>query len=244
MYASEKIDNWVFYVPLAYYYQVRLGTLPKLAGWMMIYILPTAYYTQLPAWGYLLMLLSLFTIYELGYILNDTEAIHREAKPSLHLYPENIKYYEAHKPAIWATRIAIGLPFLPVLLLFMFYNYVRNPKFSPLVYPLLVCSRYLPFVLYPWNAERTMLLILSFPLINAIERFSMPKYRAPIARTIFPDENSKTYIRALYYILLSCTLLLAGYTWLQILPILILSVYRTALCILTLFYKPKNYLNG
>lgn len=244
MYASDRISNWVFYVPLAYYYQVRIGTLPKLLGWVMIYILPTAYYTQLPAWGYLLTLLSVFTIYELGYILNDTEAIRHEAKPSIRLYPENIEYYEAHKHAIWATRIVIGLPFLPILLLFLLYNYVRNPKYSPLVYPLLVCSRYLPFVLYPWDGERATLLLLSFPLINAIERFSMPKYRAPLFRVMIPCENSKTSIRAIYYILLTVILFASGYTWLQILPILILTVYRTAIYILTLFYKPKNYLNG
>lgn len=244
MYASEHIDNRVFYIPFAYYYQVRLGTVPKLLGWMMIYVLPTAYYTTLPAWGYALMFVSLFSIYELGYILNDTEAIAHETCPSIRLYEHNMAYYRTHRRSIIAMRVVMGLPFIPVLLLFLLYNHVRNPKVTPLIYPLLVSSRYIPFVVYHFEPLTLLLLLLSFPLPNAIERFSMPRYRAPIIRTILPSESAKTYFRAGYYLLLTGTLLELGLTHLTILPIIILALYRCALCVVVQNYQPKNYLNG
>lgn len=244
MYASTHISNRVFYIPFVYYYVVRLGTIPKLLSWMLIFIFPTAWYTAMPGWAYLAMLVSLFTIYELGYIQNDTEAITHENHPTIRLYPQNMDYYHSHKWSIVAVRVLIGLPFLPVLLLFMAYNKVRDPRLSPLLYPVLVCSRYLPLVLYRADSLHIVLLLLSFPLINAIERFSMPKYRFPLMRNILPSEQSKTYFRAIYYIVLTLVLIALNINWYDMFPIFVLGAFRIGIVILTRFYTPRNYLNG
>ena len=85
-YASKHISNVVFYIPFSYYYVVRLGTIPKWLSWALIYLFPTCYYSALTYQGdwcafavnYLLILLATFSLYELGYILNDTMGICRE----------------------------------------------------------------------------------------------------------------------------------------------------------------------
>ena len=48
-YTRSYISNAVFYIPFAYYYAVRLGTVPKLLSWLLLYLMPTAFYS---AWGY------------------------------------------------------------------------------------------------------------------------------------------------------------------------------------------------
>ena len=81
-YARAFIPNYVFYIPFAYYGVVRMGTLSKFIGFSIYYILPTLYYF-LYCFGYslcgiliyLVSLLLLYNLYEVGYIQNDTETV-------------------------------------------------------------------------------------------------------------------------------------------------------------------------
>ena len=275
-FARPYIPNAVFYIPFAYYYAVRLGTLPKLFSWMLIYLMPTAFYSAMGYTGswplfalnYGLILLAVFSIYECGYIANDTLSIRHEELPSIRLYANNFEHFERHKALIFASRIGysllalpalyalngfetalrIGLSILVMAFLFGFYNCWRS-RYNVWLYPFLVCSRYIPFMLlvpHPW--EVWLLLFLSFPLLNALERFSMPRYRWPLMRKLIPSENSKTLFRAVYYsVVLLLTFLLVqakGYTYILLVPIMILCLYRVALVFWLKKHNPENYLNG
>ena len=275
-YARPYIPNAVFYIPFAYYYAVRLGTLPKLFSWMLIYLMPTAFYSAvgytgswpLFALNYGLILLAVFSIYECGYIANDTLSIRHEQRPTIRLYEYNFAHFERHKASIFASRIGYSLlallalyalngyettlrtafSILVMTLLFGIYNCWRS-RYNVWLYPFLVCSRYIPFMLlvpHPW--EVWLLLFLSFPLLNALERFSMPRYRWPLMRKLIPSENSKTLFRAIYYgVVLLLTFLLVqakGYTYILLVPIIILCLYRVALVFWLKKHKPENYLNG
>ena len=277
-----RISNALFYLPFGYYYIVRLGTTGKLLSWMLIYLMPTLWYAMLTYQGnpwvfavnYALVLIAAFSLYELGYIFNDTTAILREEQPAIRLYDYNFRHFEQYKTAIVAARVGYALAAMVllgavcrhygvcdakhigmtcgcialILPLFALYNRWRSTS-NVWLYPLLVCSRYMPFLLlYHFDALAITLLLLSFPLVNWLERFSMPRYRFPLMRRIIPTEQSKTLFRLSYYVVVVCVLLLAQ-QWLQfsyayMVPLFILGLYRLLVSILITFYHPKNYLNG
>ena len=276
-YTRSYISNAVFYIPFAYYYAVRLGTVPKLLSWLLLYLMPTAFYS---AWGYsgawslfaanyLLILLATFSLYEFGYIYNDTRAIRYEEFPAIRLYRRNFLHFERWHVLILGLRALYAAAALYALymlnadnercwyvvaaivamcLFFGIYNRWRN-KYNVWFYPLLVCSRYVPFLLlYETGWLPYLMLFLAFPCVNALERFSMPRYRWPIMRRFIPDEASKTRFRVVYYLLtliLTTTALYGGgqSLWL-VFPIGILFVYRLALLVWVRRHTPENYLNG
>ena len=243
---------------------------------MLIYLMPTAFYSAMGYTGswplfainYGLILLAVFSIYECGYIANDTLSIRHEEQPSIRLYANNFEHFERHKALIFSSRIGYSLlalltlyalngyettlrtafSILVMALLFGIYNCWRS-RYNVWLYPFLVCSRYIPFMLlvpHPW--EVWLLLFLSFPLLNALERFSMPRYRWPLMKQLIPSEDSKTLFRAVYYsvvLLLTFLLVLAkGYTYILLIPIMILCLYRVALVFWLKKHNPENYLNG
>lgn len=276
-YTRSHIPNAVFYIPFGYYYIVRLGTLPKLLSWILIYIVPTAFYAAIPHAGslthftlsYLLVLLATFSLYECGYIFNDTISIRKEKQPALRLYPANFEHFNQRKYLIFGSRLfyalmaLTGLHFLGtnnhsllmlcaslllMCLLFALYNAWRN-RYNVWLYPFLVCSRYIPFMLlsqHDWWIY--LLLFVSFPLLNALERFSMPRYRWPIMRILIPSESSKTLFRACYYgivLLIACPLMvLSGHSIWLLSPIILLGIYRVGLLFWLRKHQPTNYLNG
>lgn len=272
----EHINNAVFYLPFGYYYAVRLGTLPQLLSWMLIYIMPTAFYSYTTYRGavlpfvvnYVLLLTAAFTLYELGYILNDTIAIRYEEQPAVRLYPNNFEHFARYgrlivlarfsyaaialallyliSPSVFTLPLAANILAIPII--FAIYNRWRS-KYNVWLYPLLVFSRYLPFMLlYRIDGPGILLLFLSFPMLNMLERFSMPKYRFPLMRELIPTEESKTAFRAYYYaallIVLTILSILTIIPYMLILPVLILFVYRLALVYWVSRHQPTNYLNG
>lgn len=281
-YAREHIPNAVFYIPFGYYYAVRLGTVWKLLSWMLIYIMPTAFYSWLTfdgvwwqfAVNYALVLMAVFSLYELGYIFNDTVAIRREQQPAIRLYEPNFRHFKQYMWVIVVVRLfyavqAIGLLVLlnkhwhttdsrhiwfvrlciiGMLLVFWIYNNWRS-KYNVWLYPLLVFSRYLPFMLlYRIDGWAILMLWLSFPMVNWLERFSMPRYRFPVMRKLIPTEQSKTLFRAVYYMVILLVPLLMPKpliaTYMYLFPIEILCFYRLMLLLVVKHHKPKNYLNG
>ena len=276
-YASEHIGNGVFYIPFAYYAVVRAGTLPKMLSWLLIYVMPTFAYGEFAANGvtisycinYLLLLISVFCIYETGYIHNDTFAIRKETQPALRLYDENMEHFFAHWKLIFGLRmlyaaIALGVFLwynhfsteavitvfcvLLIIPVFLIYNAWRNP-YNAFFYPILVFSRYLPFLL-PYRPEWhiVLLLFLSFPFCNMLERFSMPRHRFSVMRVFIPTEESKTLFRVVYYLVVMAGLL-GCYLWreydtLLLIPISILFFYRLFVFFIVRRKTPRNYLPG
>ncbi|MCM1035308.1 MAG: hypothetical protein NC038_06775 [Paludibacter sp.] len=219
--------------------------------------------------NYLLILLAVFSFYEIGYIHNDTFATRHESAPSLRLYKENLLYFEQHWKSIFISRTVVAVVsmilffllnyrtiaafyticnILLIVPLFLCYNSIRN-HYNVWLYPLLVWSRYVPFLLpYVTDALLFVLLFLSFPCLNMLERFSMPKHRFPIMRYFIPTEQSKTRFRVIYYSLLLTILipliLLKHYSIVILTPFGILWCYRLCLWLLVQYRTPKNYLQG
>ncbi len=237
-----------FYIPFAYLYGVRLRSVPKLLSWLLLYILPTAFYSHLDVLSYTLVLFATFTLYELEYIFNDTVAVQHESQPSLRLTDTQTAYFFAHRYLIIFTRLLITSlclallsllhSFTPsllcalaiMLILFTYYNRWRN-RYNVFLYIWLVCSRYLPFMcLGAHSGIDYILLFVSYPLLIGLERFSMPNYRWPFMRRLIPNEEAKARFRVAYYVLALLVLVpycyLTGLSLYALLPIGVLAFYR------------------
>ncbi len=283
-YASDRINNRVFFIPFAYYYCVRLGTVQKLLSWLLLYVMPTCFYMLLSAGllesfclsgllkflvNYLLVLLMVFNLYETGYIHNDTFATLREQEPALRLYPYNLTFFYRNAKLIFLLRLLYSVVAAVLLvavnglgwgvfrviaatfmipLIFLCYNFWRS-KWNVLLYPVLVFSRYLPFLLlYCVNPRLILLLFLVFPFVAWLERFSMPRHRFGFMKLLIPKEESKTFFRVAYYLL--CIVLIhliyihLNLPQIELLPFDILAFYRVGLWMYLKHHSAKNYLHG
>ena len=237
-----------FYLPFAYLYGVRLRSVPKMLSWLLLYILPTAFYSHLDVLSYTLVLFATFTLYELEYIFNDTVAVQHESQPSLRLTDTQTAYFFAHRWTIILTRLLYSFTsllllsllhsFTPSLLcalaimlaLFATYNRWRN-RYNVFLYIWLVFSRYVPFMcLGAHSGIDYMLLFVSYPLLIGLERFSMPNYRWPFMRRLIPNEEAKARFRVAYYVLALLVLVpycyFTGLSLYALLPIGVLALYR------------------
>ena len=239
-----------FYIPFAYLYCVRLRSIAKFLSWLLLYILPTAFYASVSPVPYILVLFATFSLYELGYIFNDAVAVRRETNPSLRLTDTQITYFLTHRWAIILTRVLIAALCLYLLsfvhctlyivhctlslalmcLLFALYNRWRN-RYNVILYVWLVFSRYLPFMcLAPHSISIYVLLFVSYPLLIGLERFSMPAYRWPFMRPLIPNEEAKALFRVAYYLIILLLLVpycyYTGTSFYFLAPIIILALYR------------------
>lgn len=198
--------NKCFYIPFLYNYYTRLKSIDKLVSWIIIYILPVLYfsiYLQLNIGGVagiynfipaLLYIVLIYTLYEIGYIENDTETIKKENNPTIRLNKHLMSYYEKNKYTIYTVRIIFGLILSGLiyilsndrnsiialilawvlLLTFYIYNQIRNMA-NLYLQILLVTLRYssCQFLFFDnFNWIVFLLSIFAFPLLSFIERAS------------------------------------------------------------------------
>lgn len=256
----RKHDIDIFYIPTAYLHRVRLdSSLGRILSWWFLLIVPTmGYYllllpsVSLSAVGmYVLLLGAVVPYYELGYMFNDTYTTRRETSPTLRLSHEQTRYFYQHAGMIVGIRmvlvlgllclygelnawnhnsmitIAAAIMLLPV---FAIYNRIRGLA-AVCFYPILICWRYLVFLLPAIGEESfgicTILTILSYPFLISLERYSMPNRRYGCMAKILPNEASKQIFRAVYYVTLLIALLPVWWHAPELsLPIVLLALYR------------------
>ena len=275
-YARAFIPNYVFYIPFAYYGVVRMGTLSKFIGFSIYYILPTLYYF-LYCFGYslcgiliyLVSLLLLYNIYEVGYIQNDTETVQKERQPSLRLYVYNLRFYYEHRCSIYLTRIFISiiLSFLLIYIsnenkgaffyivlcfielgVFLIYNLIRS-NWSLVIFILLQIIKYVIYAFYFYPEVNFIvigMLILVYPVPNIIERFSYKRYNLSLFMNWLPNKNCFTLFRALYFGILSFSFILLNIrgilSFMCYAVFLVIAIFRISLLLLVRKYNFKNYL--
>lgn len=140
----------------------------------------------------LLVILTVYNFYEIGYIQNDTETIKNEHKPTNRLSTEMLGYYECHKELIYLQRMVQGLllifclwllkveltgcilffsSMVLLLLVYQFYNHIRG-HWNMVLYFILVSIRYCsPLLLFPDNLSWRLffLALMVFPIIKTTE---------------------------------------------------------------------------
>lgn len=200
--------NASFFIPLLYTYTTRLQTVPKAISLFIIYFIPVCvllYFlhpeiSQFHFWMLaMLAIVGVYTVYEIGYIQNDTETIKLEKKPTMRLSSQQLDFYAAHRIAIYAVRcfeLSIVLLFiyciigmtgtkyytigiLAILLLYQFYNRGRG-HVNMFLYLILVSLRYLvPLLLFPSKITWPLILcgLMIFPIPKTLMyRAGSPKH--------------------------------------------------------------------
>ena len=199
----QKHRNIIFFIPLWYTYTTRLKTISKAISLVIIYFIPECvlFYFQQPEMPLSrLLLLSVFailgvyTVYEIGYIQNDTETIKLEKHPTRRLSAQQLEFYGQYRVSIYVIRIMLACIFsfalyflteqqgifcyslglIAILAVYQGYNHKRGYIIT-LFYFLLVSLRYVvPLMLFS-DALTTPLIVLAL-LIFPIPQTTMFRY--------------------------------------------------------------------
>jgi hypothetical protein len=239
-----------FFVPFLYFLKTRCKTRGHMLSWVAIYFLPICIFgwtsgsvTGIPRFVLLMLCLALiYNNYEIGYIENDCETIHRESKPTIRLSAQQLDFYERRKIIIYITRSIVSL-FLTgiaiaaghgsvfpgvvgflicswsILLVYFLYNRVRSRLNLPLHF-LLVCLRFCaPFYLMTSMWTAFLLSIFLFPVINLTERLTEDRFDIPWARKLgFNDQLDGRYR---YYGVVAIGFLTLAYLWVDLRDVLV-----------------------
>jgi hypothetical protein len=229
---SDKIANWVFFVPFMYMYVVRFGTIARFLSILIIYTIPTLFLFILHTGVHSSSILIYFTsflliygLYETGYIQNDTETIKKEKSPALRLYKHNYDYYERCKYFIYGVRILWCLilscvilllngwtiysySFLAsawaIILIYQIYNRIRN-NWTLLWLFLLIMLRYFSYIFLfidIVHIPHVIALLFSYPLLKYIEMAARPRHSIKFLLKIFPNKQTFPIMRVRYGLLM------------------------------------------
>lgn len=209
-----------FYIPFLYFIKTQLRHSYQRMSYIFIYFFPIFYFVFLlgGSWFEALgTILLIYSVYELGYMFNDTISEEYEINKTSRLTLEESNYFVRNKWHIVFFRFLcafiiclfmigksqafILVPF--ILTVFYFYN-TGNVRFRLLLHFLLVIIRYVsPFIFsVGFQLPYVLYLVLIFPLHNSIERLREDKFGFPSYIKNFFLFNT-TSGRFAYYFLLS-----------------------------------------
>lgn len=220
----------IFFLPMAYFVSTRLEGRAAVASWVMIYPVPLL----ISVWtvsghrvdpaglvALLLAMLATYTLYELGYMDNDTRTVRRESAPTERLRDDEKAFYERARwfivtlrlviafgacfaitalvPANAGGKLIFSLGLLGILTVFPAYNSVRGRVNLPLHFVLVLCRFCLPGMVLVSSDHWTYfgLMIVAFPLINLMERAGEPRYGLPV---FGPVLKYRHWSRVIYYL--------------------------------------------
>lgn len=187
----------------------------------------------------LLAIISVYSIYEIGYLYNDTIAILKEKKPTLRNTEEQTTYIKDRIKLISLFRIILSfllslylnsfslvLLLVLILILYFIYNTVVNLHFRIFLHFLLCSLRYISpiFIVFDnINYWDILMVVVSFPLPNTIERLSEDKFKLNITKSwVLCNKKSGRYY---YYALVLAFIMTANELFIVDFKTLILPCY-------------------
>lgn len=215
----------LFCLPMCYSFWTRYKGKNGVFAWLVKYLVPVSVLGVMhPSYSvmqFILGLLYVYSLYEIGYIQNDCETIKTEANPTMRLTQNNLAVYERNKLAIYTLRIVQVLLWGVLLLLlgvtpwivvygfftypvFVLYNKVRN-KASLFIHLLLLFFRYSVPVVVGINDFCPICIgymLLLYPLTLFVERSVKGKfgYRNNFfAKYLMHDYSERYSFRVKYY---------------------------------------------
>ena len=122
----------VFFVPVLNTIITRYGrhSIKGFGLFCAIYLIPQFvlmyFFSMSDWWLWVMSIVLVLNLYEIGYIQNDTETIKFESNPTLRYNPEELSFYERHKLIIYGWRTFLGLVLSFLFLYFANFNsYMR-----------------------------------------------------------------------------------------------------------------------
>lgn len=249
------MNNICFYIPFSYAISTRLLSISKFAliTWLMEYLVPLStilLFIRPVNWHlFLVGLVAVYNLYEIGYIQNDCETIKKENEPTKRLSHENLTYYERNKWVVYFIRgvIAVFISFViykyfvvsdvkvklfllwVILPIYCVYNSYRT-KWSFFLITMLTSWRYMmPMILSTYNVSFILVLYLYilYPFPTFLQQCVLGKFGVTIKivkKYIISDFSKRYLFRVKYYTLLVIivsVLILFGFipNWIIIVPV-------------------------
>ncbi|MCB1692431.1 MAG: hypothetical protein KDI19_06665 [Pseudomonadales bacterium] len=218
----------IFLVPMAYFFATRLSGVFAAVSWIAIYPLAIAVSAvlyvspfDLESWlGVVLAMLAVYSLYELGYMDNDTRTVARESSPTERLTDTEKRFFLRYRWRIVVFRLVFVAALLVCIRLlvpynvggfygllaglgaiavgFVLYNSTRGRLNLPL-HGLLVGARFCTpglIVVPAGRWEYLTLMLVAFPLPNLVERAGEGRYDIqPLARVAAHRDG----FRVIYY---------------------------------------------
>lgn len=266
---NDDFMKYLFYfLPLGYSFKTRQKGIKGLFSWTLKYVLPTIgisfCYASFDIICYVIALLLVYTLYEIGYIENDTETIKNEINPTLRLNEDELNYYENHKKWIYAVRFIFSIIFSFILYclevnctfiiypycltpLYMVYNRLRN-KWNIILYLFQMFIRYSAVVFIADNEINmglVLILFLIYPYPTYIQRTVKGRfgYKSEFySKYIIHSFDEIHPFRAKYYVLLSLlSIILCFYNllpWYIMFVVLYMAIFTNVSCYVN--YKKKD----
>lgn len=203
----------MFSIPFLYTLSTRLTSKSARFGWLATYLLPTLIFYFFSfgvvnhVMDFILAIVVIYSVYEVGYLYNDAELTKKEINPTLRLSGSNIQFYETNKFICYATKPIIStlivcylyfagsVYFLSaatsaclILFLYLIYNSVRSRLNIP-IYSALVFFRYYGAGFLLLSPGLAFYLWLVYPFLMTIEFAAKEKYGISfLIKKIIPDE--------------------------------------------------------
>lgn len=257
----QNIGNLMFYVPGVYAYQSRM----KLKGFLKMftkYVVITAGLPFMLNGGYLnvalyvLAVLFVYNLYEIGYIENDTETIKHEVNPTLRLTKGQLDFYYAHRWSVYGVRLVVSVllalvlinvigggkgvayPIIMAYLLipsYLIYNRTRSGWSQP-IYLWLMTVRHVAVAwicteVFGWMDA--IFIILAYPFPTFVSRLSIKRFGYSnkfVCKYILRDYRYLHQYRYRYYLLLALLVVPCGIFNHYFVPHAVISVYLFVFC--------------
>jgi len=217
-----------------YFISTRLKSKGNKVAFLLFYLFPIIFLTYSYSTNFtsdffqVLTLIALtYSVYEFGYLYNDTITIQKEVEPTLRLnqieisfFKENIIQILSIRLITFVTLVMLSLylvidivAFILLILLFItffIYNNVRN-KLNLFLHFILVSLKYFIPIIPLFSGEKyldLLFVLMLYPILNTLERATEKRFSY-----ISPDfflVDYKNYGRIYYY---SITLLLTTSYW-------------------------------
>jgi len=174
-----------FLIPFYYLFYSRLKSRVEKLSWVIIYLIPPylsgLYFMFHPIYEYSLFfgfaLLIFNSIYEIGYLMNDTQTIKGEAYPTLRQREEDYDFFEKRYYLLIFLKLLVTL-----FLLFMVYLLAFYLSFEIYIFRFMILLGLVSFVFYLHNIIRNKANIITFLILAVL------KYTSPLV-LLLPMEN-------------------------------------------------------
>ena len=262
-----------FYLPLLYTLETRYArhSIRGLLLFLVIYLIPQFllmfFFANLRNLGiWILAIVYVIDLYEIGYIQNDAETIKKENNPTLRLFPKELKFYEKYKISIYSFRILIAI-LLSYFFLFLssysgyiigcvavlwlllpiycLYNSIRSIWNFPLLTILTSYRFIMPLALCLLNVHLGLFLYAYFiyPFPTILQQMIMGKFGVEFSilkRFMFSNYSERFLFRVKYYMLAIFLLIIVSSIYKFSYVFFIFPLYFWVIRLILLFLQKYN----
>lgn len=229
-----------YLIPMYYTFHSRFKTINDKISWMIIYFIPVLLLTvinfDLTSYSsksfFFIVIMTVYSVYELGYIENDVVTIKKEKKPTIRIKFSEIEFIEKNYRKIiclklvviklllislalvnWCLDLNLNIYSFVLLLVLMktafyFHNSIRN-NFNILTFFLLSVLKYItPVILFVGIQKNIYLfafILFMFNIPRTLEHSTKIKYNYVLLQKIIGNHDTfrvKYYFATLVFILI------------------------------------------